>query len=96
MLEVCAAGVNPFDVMASSGRFYAKPGPLPCVVGLDGVGRLAGGRRVYFEATVAPYGAAAERTLVEPHSIVEVPDGLDDTVAAALGNAGLAAWRSLA
>jgi NADPH2:quinone reductase len=59
VVEVCAAGVNPFDVMAGSGRFYAKPGPLPCVVGLDGVGRLADGRRVYFAATVAPYGAAA-------------------------------------
>lgn len=95
MLEVCAAAVNPFDVMASSGRFYAKPGPLPVVVGLDGIGRKAHGRRVYFEAT-APYGAAAERTLVEPHSIIDVPDGLDHAVGAALGNAGLAAWLSLA
>lgn len=44
---------------------------------------------------MAPFGAVAERTLVEPHDIVEVPDDMDDAVAAALGNAGLAAWLSL-
>jgi NADPH:quinone reductase-like Zn-dependent oxidoreductase len=94
VVEVCAAGVNPFDVMSSSGNFYVKP-TLPCVVGLDGVARVGNGRRVYFEGTVAPFGAVAERTLVEPHDIVEVPDDMDDAVAAALGNAGLAAWLSL-
>ncbi len=95
VLDVCAAGVNPFDVLVSSGSFYIKPASLPCVVGLDGVGRLEDGRTVYFESTVSPYGAAAERTLVEPHSIIDVPDGLDVAVAASLGNAGLAAWLSL-
>jgi NADPH:quinone reductase-like Zn-dependent oxidoreductase len=95
VLEVCAAGVNHFDVMMGLGTSYAKPDALPYVVGLDGVGRLADGRRVYFESTVAPYGAAAERTLVEPEAIVELPDDVDDAVAAALGNAGLAAWLSL-
>jgi NADPH:quinone reductase-like Zn-dependent oxidoreductase len=95
VLDVCAAGVNHFDVMMGLGTSYAKPDALPYVVGLDGVGRLPDGRRVYFESTVAPYGAAAERTLVEPEAIVELPPGLDDAVAAALGNCGLAAWLSL-
>lgn len=95
VVDVRAAGVNPFDVLVSGGKFYAKPESLPCVVGLDGVGRLADGRRVYFETTVAPYGAAAERTLVAPESLVELPDDVDDAVAAALGNAGLAAWLAL-
>jgi NADPH:quinone reductase-like Zn-dependent oxidoreductase len=96
VLDVCAAGVNHFDVMMGLGTSYAKPDALPYIVGrLDGVGRLGDGRRVYFESTVAPYGAAAERTLVEPEAIVELPPGLDDAVAAALGNCGLAAWLSL-
>lgn len=95
VLDVLAAGVNPFDVLVSTGNFYVKPESLPCVVGLDGVGRLPDGRRVYFDSHVAPYGAAAERTLVEPEAIVELPPGLDNAVAAALGNAGLAAWLSL-
>lgn len=95
VVEVAAAGVNPFDVLLSSGTFYVKPAALPCVVGLDGVGRLSDGRRVYFENTVAPFGSAAERTLVESSSLVDLPEGVDDEVAAALGNAGLAAWLSL-
>ncbi len=94
VLAVAAAGVNPFDIHASSGRFYVKP-PLPSVVGLDGVGLTPDGRRVYFEGTVSPYGALAERTLVAPHSLVELPGEVDDAVAAALGNSGLAALLSL-
>jgi NADPH2:quinone reductase len=94
VVEVAAAGVNPFDVLLSSGRFGVKPG-LPCVVGSDGVGHLRDGRRVYFESTVAPFGAAAERTLVEPAAVVELPAGLDTATGAAIGNAGLAAWLSL-
>jgi NADPH:quinone reductase-like Zn-dependent oxidoreductase len=95
VVDVDAAGVNPFDILLSSGTFYAKPATLPCVVGLDGAGRLADGRRVYFESTIAPYGSAAEQTLVDPRAIIELPAGLDEAVAAALGNAGLAAWLSL-
>jgi NADPH2:quinone reductase len=95
LVDVRAAGVNPFDVLMSSGSFYVKPKRLPCVVGLDGVGCLEDGRRIYFEQTIAPFGAAAERTLVEPTAIVELPEHADDAVAAALGNAGLAAWLSL-
>jgi NADPH:quinone reductase-like Zn-dependent oxidoreductase len=94
VVEVAAAGVNPFDVQLSSGAFLAKPN-LPYVVGLDGVGRLPDGRRVYFESTVPPFGAAAERTLVEPRAVVELPPGLDAATGAALGNAGLAAWLSI-
>jgi NADPH2:quinone reductase len=94
VVEVAAAGVNPFDVLLSSGRFVVKP-HLPCVVGSDGVGHLRDGRRVYFESTLAPFGAAAERTLVEPAAVVELPAGLDPAIGAAIGNAGLAAWLCL-
>jgi NADPH:quinone reductase-like Zn-dependent oxidoreductase len=65
-------------------------------VGSDGVGRLEDGRRVYFDATVPPYGSMAERALVPSDALLDVADGVDDVVAAALGNTGLAAWLSLA
>jgi NADPH:quinone reductase-like Zn-dependent oxidoreductase len=94
VVEVAAAGVNPFDVLLSSGTFVVKP-DLPGVVGSDGVGRLPDGRRVYFESTVAPFGSAAERALVDRDAVVELPAGLDAAIGAALGNAGLAAWLSL-
>src|SRR5919201_5395981 len=88
-VRVAAAGLHHLDLHKSSGTFYTGPPPLPCVVGSDGVGRLEHGRRVYFDATVAPYGPMAERTLVPSDALLDVAEGLDDVVAAALGNTGL-------
>jgi len=97
IVEVAAAGVNPVDVRKASGAFVSGPPPLPSVVGSEGVGRIADdGRRVYFGAPVAPFGAFAERTLVGEEDPIELPDALDDGVAVALGVSGLAAWLSLA
>jgi len=97
VVEVAAAGVNPVDVRKASGTFVTGAPPLPSVVGSEGVGRIAGdGRRVYFGAPVAPFGAFAERVLVGADDPVELPDGLDDGVAVALGISGLAAWLPLA
>jgi NADPH:quinone reductase-like Zn-dependent oxidoreductase len=93
--EVAAAGVNHLDVQKASGRLYAGPPPVPSVVGSDGVGRLPDGRRVFFDSTEAPHGAMAERTLVNEQHLLEVAEGVDDEVAAALGNSGLAAWLAL-
>jgi NADPH:quinone reductase-like Zn-dependent oxidoreductase len=93
--EVAAAGINHLDVLKASGRFYTGPPPLPSVVGSDGVGRLADGRRVFFDSTEEPYGAMAERTLVSEEHLLDVAEGVEDEVAAALGNSGLAAWLAL-
>ena len=94
-VTVLAAALNGVDVAIASGEHYLSPRSLPVVTGIDGVGRDATGRRVYFTAPPAPYGSMAERAPVRPGSIVEVPDGVPDAVAAALGNAGLAAWLPL-
>lgn len=97
VVEVAVAGVNPVDVRKASGTYVSGPPPLPSVVGTEGVGRIAAdGRRVYFSAPVAPFGSFAERVLVNADEPIELPDGIDDGVAAALGIAGLAAWLSLA
>jgi NADPH2:quinone reductase len=37
----------------------------------------------------------AQRTLVDPGSVIDVPDGVDDAAAVAVGIAGLAAWLAL-
>jgi len=95
VVEVGAAAISNFDIVFASGRHYLKPPALPAVAGREGVGRLPGGRRVYFDAPVAPYGAMAQRAPVAADGLVDVPDGADDAVAAALGNSGLAAWLPL-
>ena len=71
------------------------PPPLPSVVGTDGVGRLEDGTRVYFDASVPPYGSMAERTLVPSEALLPVADGVADEVAAALGNTGLGGWLAV-
>ncbi|MEY2533627.1 MAG: hypothetical protein QOF29_1537 [bacterium] len=95
VVEVAAAGLNHLDVAKASGGFYLGPPPVPSIVGGDGVGTVEGGRRVFFDETVSPYGSMAERTLVDAAALIDVPDGVDDTLAAALGNSGLAAWLAL-
>jgi NADPH2:quinone reductase len=95
IVEVAAAGLHHLDLLKATGKFYMGPPPLPSVVGTDGVGRLPDGRRVYFDTTVAPYGSMAERTLVPADTVFEVADGVEDAVAAALGNTGMAAWLAL-
>jgi NADPH:quinone reductase-like Zn-dependent oxidoreductase len=96
VVEVAVAGLNPVDAAKAAGTFYAGKPPLPSVAGQEGVGVVAGtGRRVYFDRPVPPYGSMAERALVAADSLMDVPDGLDDGLAAALGVAGLAAWLSL-
>lgn len=67
---------------------------LPGVAGMDGVARLADGRRVY-SSWVAPHGMMAERTLVVPERAVELPDDIDSVLAAAAPNPGMSAWVSL-
>lgn len=94
-VDVLAAGLNPVDISMASGSFYGGSPPLPSVAGREGVGRTEDGRRVYFDAPIAPYGSFAERALIDPGSEIELPEGVDDALATCFGVAGLAAWLSL-
>jgi NADPH2:quinone reductase len=98
VVDVTAAPVNPVDLSIASGRFYAGPPNAPYVPGVEGVGRVAGGGRVWFE-TGAGYigdGSMAERAAVAASRTIELPEGVDDALAGCLGVAGLAAWVPLA
>jgi NADPH2:quinone reductase len=94
LVEVAVAGLNPVDQTIASGGFPGRKPPLPSVPGLEGVG-TAEGRRVYFDAPVAPFGSMGERTLVEREELIEVPDGIEDGLAVSFGISGLAAWLAL-
>ncbi|MSQ50268.1 MAG: zinc-binding alcohol dehydrogenase family protein [Betaproteobacteria bacterium] len=97
LVTVTAAALARVDIAVASGRHYTKPSPGRFVLGREGVGRLASGRRVYFNFTSClwPFGSMAEQTLVDPSCLLDVPEGIPDALAAALGNAGLAAWLPL-
>jgi NADPH:quinone reductase-like Zn-dependent oxidoreductase len=95
LVEVKAAGLHPIVKGLASGKHYGSTGELPFVPGVDGVGKLADGRRVYFGATRPPYGTFGERSVTRPWMCVPLPDGLEDATAAALGNPGMSSRAAL-
>jgi NADPH:quinone reductase-like Zn-dependent oxidoreductase len=95
-VRVLAASLKPVDRQMATGEHYASPRELPVVCGVDGVGVLDDGARVFFAGSRRPYGAMAERTVVARARCWPVPAGLDDATAAALPNPALSSWLPLA
>jgi len=95
LIKVRAAGLHPIVKARASGTHYSSDGIVPVVPGVDGVGTLEDGRRVYFGATRPPFGTMAERTISRPSMCIPVPDGIDDVQAAAIANPGMSAWVSM-
>jgi NADPH:quinone reductase-like Zn-dependent oxidoreductase len=95
LVNVRAASLKPIDKGMASGAHYASFRELPVVCGLDGVGTLETGARVFFGGPRRPFGAMAEKT-VAPHAFCFLlPDGLDDATAAALPNPAGSSWLPL-
>jgi len=94
-VEVCAAALKPVDKQMAAGTHYASFRELPAVCGLDGVGYLDDGGRMFFAGPRRPYGAMAERAVVRRAQCFAVPEGLSDDIAAALPNPGVSAWLTL-
>lgn len=95
VVQVRAASLKPIDKLMAGGTHYASPRKLPVVCGVDGVGMLEDGTRVFFGGPRSPYGAMAERTVVARARCWPVPDALDDATAAALPNPALSSWLPL-
>jgi NADPH:quinone reductase-like Zn-dependent oxidoreductase len=94
-ITVTAAALSQVTRGRASGSHYSATGQFPFIVGIDGTGRLDDGRRVYFAAPKAPYGAMAQRTLVPSSQWIALPDDLDDVTAAAIANPGMSSWAAL-
>ena len=95
LLQVRAAALSNLVRSQANGSHYSSLTTLPFTPGNDGVGVAADGARVYFISPRAPYGSMADYTVVSPSMTIPLPANLDDAVAAALGNPGLATWGSL-
>ncbi|HTV26851.1 MAG TPA: zinc-binding dehydrogenase [Xanthobacteraceae bacterium] len=93
-VTVTAAALSQVVKSRASGAHYSSPGRFPFVVGIDGVGRLDDQTRVYFVLPTAPYGSMAEQTVVPAEQCLPLPDGLDDTTAAAIANPGMSSWAA--
>jgi NADPH:quinone reductase-like Zn-dependent oxidoreductase len=96
LIKVRAAGLHPIVKGLASGSHYAS-GEIhdPAVPGIDGVGILANGSRVYFVFVRKPWGTMAELAAAPQKTLVPIPDGLDDATAAAIANPGMSGWVAL-
>jgi NADPH:quinone reductase-like Zn-dependent oxidoreductase len=95
LVQVRAAGLHPVVKALASGSHYGSGDQLPLIPGIDGVGRLQDGRRVYVGNPRPPYGTMAEQTVVPRSMCIPLPEGLDDAAWAGLLNPGMSAWLAL-
>ena len=94
-VKVTAAALAPLSKSRAAGTHYSSTSVFPFIPGVDGVGRLDDGRRVYFAKPEAPFGSMAELTVVRREQCVPVPDDLDDVTAAAIANPGMSSMAAL-
>ncbi len=94
-VRVKAASLKNVDKAMASGSHYDSHSKLPVVCGIDGVGILDDGTRVYCGGPRPPYGMMAEHTVVPRAWCLPIPDDVDDVSAAALPNPALSSWLPL-
>lgn len=95
LVQVRAAGLHPIVKALARGSHYASGGELPAVAGIDGVGDLKDGTRVYFGSMRRPWGTMAEWAPAPRALSIPVPDELGDVEAAALVNPAMSSWVAL-
>jgi len=94
LVHVKAVALENIDKALANGSHFAVKQmipQLPAVIGLDGIGVLEDGRLVGFGGLKSPYGALAEKTVIQEGYFVPIPDGVDAVTAAALPASALTA-----
>ncbi len=94
LVFVSAAAVSQVVKSRASGMHYSSGHQFPFVVGIDGVGQIEDGRRVYFVLPRAPYGSMADVAPVPSDRCIMLPAELDDVTAAAIANPGMSSWAA--
>jgi NADPH:quinone reductase-like Zn-dependent oxidoreductase len=95
VVDVLASGLQPRVRSQANGSHYTSTDVLPLVPGIDGVGRLADGRIVYFILPDTTMGAMAEQTIIDLRRSVVLADDLDPVMLAAAMNPGMSSWVGL-
>lgn len=89
LVTVTAAGLHRIVKALANGSHYGSTSKPPFIPGVDGVGRLPDGSRVYFGAA----GSFAERAAAG--ITFPLPEGIDDVTAAGIANPGMSSWAAL-
>lgn len=92
LITVKAASIKNLDKARASGKHYASYITLPAVAGIDGVGVLENGTRIYAQGIT---GMIAEKALIAKNRYTVLPQNIDDATAAALPNAAMGAALAL-
>ena len=102
VVENHAIALNPVDwKLIAAGHRDWQPGHVP---GVDGAGRIVAvgdgvplelGTRVAYHQFIGKPGSFATHTRLSADALLRIPDGLDETVAAALPCPGITAWQAL-
>jgi len=90
LLKVRAAALSNLVRGQANGSHYSSTTKRPFTPGHDGVGLTPDGARVYLISPRPPFGSMAEYTVVSQAMTIPLPANIEDEVAAALGNPGLA------
>lgn len=96
IIEVAYAGVNPVDMYGALGR-VAPDGQLPRTLGGEAAGTV-GGRPVLARGQglgATRDGLWAQAAVVPEAALIDIPDGVGLAEAAAMGIAGVTAWRTV-
>jgi NADPH:quinone reductase-like Zn-dependent oxidoreductase len=94
-VDVLAAGLHPRVRSGAAGRHYTSTEALPLIPGVDGVGRSADGRLLYFVASDGAFGTMAERTVIDSRRALVLPDNANVLAIAAGMNPGMSSWVAL-
>jgi NADPH2:quinone reductase len=96
VLRVVYSGVNPVDIYAARGH-VASDAPVPRTLGAEGAGTVDGRQVVArgYGIGTARDGLWATESVVPRAALIDIPDGVDMRAAAAMGVAGVTAWRAV-
>jgi NADPH:quinone reductase-like Zn-dependent oxidoreductase len=95
IVQVMASALSHITRSRASGRHYSSSATFPFVAGVDGIGVLGDGTRVYFMLPEAPFGGMAERCIVQRAHCIALPATLDAVTAAAIAIPGMSSWAAL-
>ncbi|UJR12103.1 hypothetical protein I4U23_016281 [Adineta vaga] len=94
-VQVIAVGIHQIVRSIVNGQHYTKVKTLPMIPGVDGVGTLPNGKKVYFIKMAPPNGTMSQLVNVDKDMMIPLPDNADPIVFAAIMNAGLASWTAI-
>ena len=86
LVTVSAAGLHPIVKALAKGSHIA---------GIDGVGKMEDGTRVYFGIARSPFGTFSERSLAASWMCLPLPEAVDDVTAAGIANPAMSSWAAL-